>query len=201
MEFVVWDLKVEEGITATKWVQPYDDQMLNTATGSYSWQFSPSNGIKMWNGEQIDDKMVFKVDGNGVYVKGNGEFTGTITANSGKIGGWTIDQDALYSNVGSSVTGMCSVHDDTYCTEGLVIENGVVTGYTGTDTVVHIPKVYNGVAVTSIGDEVFYFNANITSVTIPNSVTSIGHRAFGRCTYLTSCNLPVSLVSIGDSAF
>jgi hypothetical protein len=59
MEFVVWDLKVEEGTTATKWVQPYDDQMLNTATGSYSWQFSPSKGIKMWNGEQIDSKKVF----------------------------------------------------------------------------------------------------------------------------------------------
>jgi hypothetical protein len=45
----------------------------------------------MWNGEQIDDKMVFKVDGNGVYVKGNGEFTGTISASGGNIGGWSID--------------------------------------------------------------------------------------------------------------
>lgn len=46
----------------------------------------------------------------GLYVKGNGEFSGKITASSGSIGGFTIDTNKLYNNIsvygGSQNTGV-----------------------------------------------------------------------------------------------
>ena len=47
---------------------------------------------------------VFRVDANGLYVKGNGDFTGKVTASSGTIGGYTISDYKL----SSGNVGMCS---------------------------------------------------------------------------------------------
>ena len=58
-----------------------------------------------------------------------------------------------------------------------------------------------GEDVHSIGNNTFYGNYNITSVTIPNSVTSIGGGAFNGCTSLTSVTIPNNVTSIGGSAF
>ena len=55
-----------------------------------------------------------------------------------------------------------------------------------TDVNVIIPKEYNDLSVTGIGNDVFENNTNIVSVEIPNSVTSIGKGAFYRCTSLTA---------------
>ena len=75
------------------------------------------------------------------------------------------------------------------------IENGVLTGYSGLGGDVVIPD-----GVTSIGDNVFSGNTNVTGVTIPNTVTSIGEGAF-RGTELTSVTIPNSVTSIGPWAF
>ena len=56
-------------------------------------------------------------------------------------------------------------------------------------------------SVTTIGDNVFYENRDLTSVTIPNSVTTIGNNAFYYCRELTSINIPNSVTTIGDYAF
>lgn len=47
-----------------------------------------------------------------------------------------------------------------------------------TDADIYIPSVYNGKAVTSIGDRAFSDNNNIRSVFVSNSITSIGQYAF-----------------------
>jgi hypothetical protein len=54
--------------------------MSASATGSYSWDFSTSKGIKMWNTSDTSKDFVFGVNSSGVYV--NGE----VVANKGRIG-------------------------------------------------------------------------------------------------------------------
>ena len=71
------------------------------------------------------------------------------------------------------------------------------TGYTN----IAIPAAYNGLPVTSIGEDAFYNCSSLTSVTIPNSVTSIGRGAFSYCNSLTSITIPDSVTSIGRDAF
>jgi hypothetical protein len=74
---------------------------------------------------------------------------------------------------------------------------------TATDATVIIPSVYNGLPVTTIGDEILNFGnyTTMTSVTIPSSVTSIGILAFSGCSGLTSVTIPNSVTSIGGNAF
>ena len=76
-----------------------------------------------------------------------------------------------------------------------------VIGYDGKLEAVVIADIYQGVPVTSIGNEAFRFCSNLTSVTIPDSVTSIGNYAFYYCSSLTSVTIPDSVTSIGGSAF
>ena len=80
-----------------------------------------------------------------------------------------------------------------------------ITGYSGKKQVVRIPSRINGMPVTSIGNGAFHpsrlVNANLTSVTIPNSVTSIGYRAFEDSSNLTSVTMPNSVTSIERDAF
>jgi len=100
--------------------------------------------------------------------------------------------------------------------------NGVtITGYTGKNKNVRIPKQIQRMPVVGIGNFVFHykgltsvtipdgvitigssaFSSNrLTSVVIPNSVTTIGDRAFSN-NQLTSVTIPNSVTSIGDAAF
>ena len=61
-----------------------------------------------------------------------------------------------------------------------------IVHYTGPPWVVNIPTNINGLTVTSIGEEAFDSETNLTSVTIPGSVTSIGEYAFWSDYSLTS---------------
>ena len=55
-------------------------------------------------------------------------------------------------------------------------------------------------SVTSIGNNAFYGNSNLTAITIPSSVTSIGGSAFEN-TALTSIIIPSSVTYVGNRAF
>ena len=73
--------------------------------------------------------------------------------------------------------------------------------YVGTQTDVIIPAVYNGRAVTAIGNGCFKGNATINSIKIAESVTSIGSLAFMNCSSLSAVYIPASVTSIGAQAF
>ena len=60
-------------------------------SGTYSWNFSPSNGIFMYNGSQNTNNLVFSVGEGGLYVKG------TVHAGAGSVAGWEITKDCLSS--------------------------------------------------------------------------------------------------------
>ncbi|MCR5338670.1 MAG: leucine-rich repeat protein, partial [Lachnospiraceae bacterium] len=85
-----------------------------------------------------------------------------------------------------------------------VIEDGVLTAYTGTDSRVVVPDT-----VTKIGKSAFVKkedgttvdNTTIQSVVITGNVTEIGEYAFGRCTSLVSVTLPDSVKVISKTAF
>ena len=62
-------------------------------------------------------------------------------------------------------------------------------------------KVAIGEGVTTIGNNAFKDNDELTSVTIPNSVTSIGDFAFRCCEGLTSVDIPSFVTSIGSNSF
>jgi hypothetical protein len=77
-----------------------------------------------------------------------------------------------------------------------------ITGYTGPGGNVAIPSTINGLPVTSIGDQAFWFNcANLTGITIPDSVTNIGRFAFGNCSSLVALTIGNGVTTIGLGAF
>lgn len=76
-----------------------------------------------------------------------------------------------------------------------------ITGYQGTSLAVVIPSTIIGLPVTRIDDDAFYYQDDLTSITIPSSVTSIGSSAFYGCTGLTSMVIPTGVTSIESSAF
>lgn len=76
-----------------------------------------------------------------------------------------------------------------------VIENGVLTKYTGPGGNVVIPE-----GVTVIGEQAFYGCESLRSVTIPEGVTTIEKSAFFCCS-LRSVTIPGSVTTIGKEAF
>ncbi len=77
-----------------------------------------------------------------------------------------------------------------------MIENGVLTKYTGNGGDIIIP---NGVK--TIEDGAFEGCTSLTSVNIPDSVRTIGDWAFARCTSLTSVIIGNRVRIIGSGAF
>ena len=80
-----------------------------------------------------------------------------------------------------------------------------LTSYDGSPTDIIIPATITfgetEFAVTSIGEYVFEYCDNLTSIEIPSGVTSIGDHVFAYCDNLTSIEIPSGVTSIGESAF
>ena len=71
------------------------------------------------------------------------------------------------------------------------------------DIVIERYVEHNGTkfAVTRIGNNAFYDNKNLTSITLHDGINSIGEYAFYDCDGLTSMNIPGSVKEIGNEAF
>ena len=78
-------------------------------------------------------------------------------------------------------------------------ETGTITSYTGSDTVVEVPSMINGVTVTKIGYRAFYLCNNVTDIIIPNTVTNIGDGVFMLCNSLSNITIPESVTTIGNN--
>lgn len=76
-----------------------------------------------------------------------------------------------------------------------------ITGYSGKNMDLVIPKTIDGYPVTRIGESAFSEHEYLNSVIIPDGVVAIGNAAFSKCYDLTRVELPESLVTIGGSAF
>ena len=76
-----------------------------------------------------------------------------------------------------------------------VVEEGVLTSGVSCEGAIAIDN-----SVTSIGNDAFRGNTNVTSVSIPSSVLQIGNNAFDS-SGLTSVTIPGSVASIGSGAF
>jgi hypothetical protein len=56
-----------------------------------------------------------------------------------------------------------------------------ITGYTGSGGSVTIPAATNGLPITGIAAFAFFFDQNVTNVTIPANITNIGEAPFDDC--------------------
>jgi len=79
-------------------------------------------------------------------------------------------------------------------------EDYAITGYTGPGGDVVIPDSIDGCPVDIIESSVFYNNATITSVVLPEGLSVIKPSAFNWCDNLASITLPSTLVALDDSA-
>ena len=77
-----------------------------------------------------------------------------------------------------------------------VIRAGVLEKYTGSDTVVVIPR-----GIIAIGDHAFANCYGLTEVTIPEGVTYIARAAFNSCKNLKKVSLPNTLTELSGDAF
>ena len=76
-----------------------------------------------------------------------------------------------------------------------------ITGYTGSDTVLTLPAIIDGLPVTRIGDNAFNGLTGLTGVILPDSVTRIGANAFQGCTGLQGILFQGNVPSLGALAF
>ncbi|MBO4251863.1 MAG: leucine-rich repeat domain-containing protein [Clostridia bacterium] len=129
--------------------------------------------------------------GNGTGVKkatinDNGELIITLTddeeINAGKI-------DAYHDQQGLA---FYPLPDGTYCVEA---------GQAKYAEEIAVPSVFNGKAVTAIGDGAFSRCTNLKNIVIPDSVKIVDEGAFYRCDKLTSVIIPDSVLEIRDGAF
>ncbi|MGN1458163.1 MAG: leucine-rich repeat domain-containing protein [Acutalibacteraceae bacterium] len=109
-----------------------------------------------------------------------------------------------YTKVGISASAVSDT-EETSASDFEYSENDdgtvTITGYYGEDSEIVIPSEIDSKPVTKIGEEAFYSDKELISVTISDGVTLIGSSAFENCANLTNIDIPNSVTTIGKSAF
>ena len=101
----------------------------------------------------------------------------------------------------SAISFSFSTSQVVYASTDWTVENGTVISYTGTDSNVVVPEVYDGQAITKIGKSAFKDNQFIEEVQLRNNITQLGQRAFENCANLKKVALSSSLTKIDDYTF
>ena len=170
-------------------VPAYGYAKLNGVSGflvHYGWG---DEGIMVWAPEYLF----------GYQVRMNVAHTHNLTDNKHNIGysarelkcaecGY-IKVDRLYDIDGGIITALRYPISDT-----LFVPNNLE--YYNEDT-----ANFKKMNVTSIGNNAFADQSEITGISLPDSITNIGDNAFAGCTSLTSINIPYGVTSIGAGVF
>ncbi len=101
--------------------------------------------------------------------------------------GDTFSWQGLNYRVLSETEKTCEVGDNVSASGAVVIPEKASNGSTD-------------YTVTALGEDAFYLNVNMTSISIPETVTTIGSQALSRCIGLTDLVLPNSVKEIGTRA-
>lgn len=126
--------------------------------------------------------LVYAVEQNGNYM---GVWDGSYDISMEKT---NKTYDGLTFTIRDNVNKTCALTDGRSASGDVVIPSKVQIGN----------ELYT---VAVIDNNAFYYNENLTSVTIPNSVINIGETAFAYCTELTSVTIPESVTAIGNGPF
>ena len=139
-----------------------------------------------WLGEGEDSQYAINVSMQTELVHLNGMQPATVSAQVGDdIAAAADAQSALESDFSYEA-----------CEGGCMI-----TGYLGSESVVHIPETLGGMTVVAIGEDAFSGQTTIREVYLPSGVKTIAKSAFNRCEALEYIGLNDGLQSIGEWAF
>ena len=132
--------------------------------------------------EQID-AAPFRVTKTGILNASGATISGTITANSGSIGGWTINSDGIftgtfdesaYTTSGITISNNGSIHSPNFYLDstGITTKAGNIGGFT-----IGATSLTAGATTTSVGvttDSIAFYAGNATPGSAPFRVTNEG---------------------------
>lgn len=147
----------------------------------------PSNATDKSITWSSTNSSIAAVSGGNVTAKSEGATTITATAHNGKSVSCTIVVETKKPEIEYALT-----NDNSFYT---------VIKYNGTDAVVEIPRLMNGLRVIGIAENAFINSINLEKVILPNTIESIGTAAFFGCSSLKEINIPDSVKEIGEKAF
>lgn len=188
----------KEGYTFTGWYK-------NTScTAKFNFRTAPAENTTLYAGWKLNDGMgeyIGMADGKevarSVFPAGAPVLP---TTDDGVSYLWFSDVFLTQPFTCDVSTGSTTLYGMAY-TDGLRIEAGVVTGYTGTERNVIVPAKWDGVAVTAVGASAFSGNTRVKTVKLPATIASVGASAFYDCYSLSAVNLTSACTSVGAYAF
>ena len=188
----------KEGYTFSGWYKNV------SCTAKFNFQAAPTESMTLFAGWKLNDGMgeyIGIVDGTEVARSVFPAGSPVLPATYDGVSYLWFSDIFLTQPFGCEVsTGSVTLYGMAY-TEGLQIDGGVVTGYTGRERTVIVPPTWEGTEVTAIGANAFAGNRQVKSVQLPKTVVSVGASAFYDCYSLTTVNLTSACTTIESFAF
>lgn len=127
-------MKLEEGSIPTDWTPAPEDNVPaeHTPITGMKWRML-SDKCVWWNSVTTESAPLMRLDQDGLYIKGNGEFTGDIIANSLTLGAGTIGTNS--TGISISKTGLLKASN--------AIIYGTVTASSGSIAAWNVGRIPN----------------------------------------------------------